>query len=207
MHLLQERWIVTALNGALAGAARRNRTIAQGILVALGVIGIDQSAKTWVLRSIGPTDERHVIGNIRLILRFNRGAAFSIGSGTGLTAWLATALVVLLVGWCIYSWRKPVALPMATILGFIVGGAVANQLDRLLRGPGWNRGSVVDFVDVGFWPVWNLADASLSCGCAAFVVYALWHDRRSRASATAATDPNDAGVPDAVSNGGGQVLR
>ena len=149
----------------------------QGFAVACVVVLADQLTKTWVLRSIGPADERHIVGSIRFILRFNRGAAFSIGDGTGATAWLATALVVALTGWCVHSWRKPVALPVATILGLVLGGALGNQVDRLVRGSGWNRGLVIDFVDVGFWPVWNLADAALSCGCVAMVLHAFWHDR------------------------------
>lgn len=179
MHLVQERRPVTALNHAAVDATRRRRTVTQGLFVALAVVAADQASKTWVLRSIGPDDERRLFGPVRLILRFNRGAAFSLGSGTGATAWLATTLVIVLICWCLYSWRRPVALPLATVLGFIVGGAIGNQVDRLFRGPGWNRGSVIDFVDVGFWPVWNLADASLSCGCVAFVVYTFWHERSS----------------------------
>ena len=180
MHLVQERWAVTALTQAPDGIVRRRRPMLQGLVVASGVVLVDQLTKTWVLRSIGPADERHIVGSIRLVLRFNRGAAFSLGDGSGATAWLATAFVALLTGWCVHSWRKPVTVPVATILGLILGGAVGNQLDRLLRGPGWNRGFVIDFVDVGFWPVWNLADAALSCGCVALVLHALWHDRPAR---------------------------
>lgn len=188
MHLVQERRAVTALTQAPEGTVRRRRTVLQGFAVASGVVLVDQLTKTWVLRSIGPADERHIIGSVRLILRFNRGAAFSVGDGTGATAWLATTLVVVLIGWCVHSWRKPVSLPVATILGLVLGGALGNQVDRLVRGPGWNRGLVIDFVDVGFWPVWNMADAALSCGCVAFVLYALWHDRPARR--ISATDPH-----------------
>ena len=46
-------------------------------------------------------------------------------------------------------------------LGLIVGGAVGNLTDRVLRGHG---GAVVDFVDLQWWPVFNLADACIVCG-------------------------------------------
>ena len=48
-------------------------------------------------------------------------------------------------------------------LGLVLGGALGNLTDRLVRGPGF-RGHVVDFVDVGPWPVFNLADSAIVVG-------------------------------------------
>ena len=52
-------------------------------------------------------------------------------------------------------------------LGLAMGGATANLADRL-----W-RGGVVDFIDVGFWPVFNIADVAIVLG----VVVAVWFIR------------------------------
>ena len=50
-------------------------------------------------------------------------------------------------------------------VGLIVGGAVGNLIDRLFRSPGWFRGGVVDFIDLQWWPIFNVADiASPSAG-------------------------------------------
>jgi signal peptidase II len=55
--------------------------------------------------------------------------------------------------------------PVAVALGLVLGGAFGNVGDRIFRSPGFLRGAVVDFVDVGFWPVFNLADSAITCGC------------------------------------------
>ncbi len=56
-------------------------------------------------------------------------------------------------------------MPVAVALGLILGGAFGNVADRVFRAPGFLEGAVVDFVDVGFWPVFNLADSAITCGC------------------------------------------
>ena len=54
---------------------------------------------------------------------------------------------------------------MAVALGMIVGGASGNVADRLLRGDsGFLQGSVVDFIDLQWWPVFNVADIGVVCG-------------------------------------------
>ena len=54
---------------------------------------------------------------------------------------------------------------VAVALGLVLGGAFGNVADRVFRSPGFLKGAVVDFVDVGFWPVFNLADSAITCGC------------------------------------------
>ena len=49
-------------------------------------------------------------------------------------------------------------------VGLITGGAVGNLLDRLFREPGWLRGAVVDFIDVQWWPIFNVADIGVTVG-------------------------------------------
>lgn len=161
--------------------------------VAFVIVLLDQVSKTWVLRSIAPDGERHLFGRVRFIRRYNTGVAFSVGNGVRLTAWVTTALMVVLVGWVIHALRgrgevlaqsgSRWPLGHAFALGCIAGGAFGNQIDRFLRGARWNRGGVIDFVDVGFWPVFNIADAALSCGC---IAVALLSIRRTRTDATAA---------------------
>ena len=73
-------------------------------------------------------------------------------------------------------------------VGMILGGAIGNLADRLFRG---HHGAVVDFIYSGFWPTFNLADASIVCGCAVLAL-ALW-----RANATG-TSPE--AEPDACPN-------
>ena len=135
------------------------------------VVGVDQLTKTLVLRNVALDQRIDVIGPLRLVRRYNTGVAFSVGNGSALTAWFVTGVVVLLLGWVgrmIFRGVEPWA---AVLLAAIAGGGAGNQLDRLFRGAGWNKGAVIDFLDIGFWPVFNVADTALSVGC---VVLALW---------------------------------
>ena len=55
--------------------------------------------------------------------------------------------------------------PVSTLaLGSVLGGACGNLIDRALRTPGWGRGAVVDFIDLQFWPVFNVADMAIVIG-------------------------------------------
>ena len=62
-------------------------------------------------------------------------------------------------------------------LGFVLGGASGNLLDRAFRSPRWGRGAVVDFIDLQFWPVFNLADAAIVIGVIALSLR-MWIEQR-----------------------------
>jgi signal peptidase II len=53
-------------------------------------------------------------------------------------------------------------------MGLILGGAVGNIVDRI------RLGSVVDFISVGWWPVFNLADSAISVGVTALAAYLIF---------------------------------
>jgi len=59
---------------------------------------------------------------------------------------------------------------VAVALGLVLGGALGNLADRVFRAPGFGRGSVIDFVDLRWWPVFNVADAAITCGCVLLVL-------------------------------------
>lgn len=61
--------------------------------------------------------------------------------------------------------RKPPSLTGAVALGLVLGGALGNLTDRLVRGPGFS-GEVVDFLDFRVWPVFNVADSCIVIGAA-----------------------------------------
>ena len=194
MHLVQERRAFAAVK--VPGSIERRRTpLIVGIAAALVVVLLDQVSKTWVLRSIAVDGERHLIGRLRLIRRYNTGVAFSVGNGSRVTAWITTTLMVVLVGWVVHTLRGTNAnanasretrnapsIVRALALGCIAGGAFGNQIDRFFRGARWNRGAVIDFVDVGFWPVFNVADAALSCGCVAVALLSLRKPKPDRST-------------------------
>jgi signal peptidase II len=151
------------------------RNPSKGLPVAIfaGVVGLDQLTKTLVLRNIGVDERTNVVGPLSLVRRYNTGVAFSLGAGSAVTAWMVTIVVVGLLAWVVRTIFRGAQPVFAALLAVIAGGGVGNQLDRLFRAGGWNRGAVIDFLDVGFWPVFNIADMALSVGCAVLAVWTL----------------------------------
>lgn len=134
----------------------------------MSVYLLDQATKHWALQQLadGPID---LVGSLRLNLAFNTGAAFSGGAGLGpLIAVLVLVIVVVLV----VKRRKVIHSPLGTVaVGMIAGGAVGNLSDRLFRaGDGLLGGAVVDFVDLQWWPIFNVADAAVVLGGIALVL-------------------------------------
>lgn len=132
--------------------------------VAAAVIALDQITKTLALDHLNPDHPSHVVGPVYLELTYNSGAAFSMGAGV--TPIVEAAVVVLIVGLLLYvrraSGRAP--LPVAIGLGMLLGGALSNLVDRVLRDLPVH-GSVVDFVRaVSWWPVFNVADSAIVIG-------------------------------------------
>ncbi len=127
--------------------------------VTLGLVLLaDQATKTWALNALadGPID---LVWTLRLRLAFNSGAAFSLGEGF---PWVFVVLaVVVLAGLAYVANRSVLSRVSAVGLGLVAGGAVGNVVDRLFRG---HDGAVVDFIDLQWWPVFNLADAALCVG-------------------------------------------
>lgn len=136
------------------------------------VVAIDQATKHWALQALQdePID---LVGSLRLNLTFNDSAAFSLGGGrTTLVALLALAVSGVIVVMGLRADRRMAAIG----LGVILGGALGNLADRAFRaGEGVLGGHVVDFVDLQWWPVFNVADASLWVGIGLLLLSA-WRD-------------------------------
>ena len=152
----------------LASPAHRRRS---GVVaaVAVVVVGLDALTKQWAMSALahGPID---VIGPVRFALVRNKAGAFGLG-GAFVPFLAVAALVLVLV--MVVKGSATEKLPMAVALGLVVGGAFGNVIDRIFRSPGFLQGAVVDFVDVGFWPVFNVADSAITCGCL-LLLFASW---------------------------------
>lgn len=131
------------------------------LIAAASVVALDQLTKQWALSTLadGPID---LVGSLRLRLVFNDGAAFSIGSGnTTLISLLGLVVVAVLIRLGMTADSRL----WATGFGIVLGGALGNLTDRAFRaGDGFLGGRVVDFVDLQWWPVFNVADAALWVG-------------------------------------------
>ncbi|MEU7768452.1 signal peptidase II [Nocardia sp. NPDC049190] len=138
---------------------QRLRTL---LVIAAVLFGLDLLTKTLVVANLTPGDPVPVLGDFaRLSLVRNPGAAFSMA--TGMT-WLLTLIAAGVVIGVVRVGRTLRSLWWAVGLGMVLGGALGNLVDRLFRAPGPLQGHVVDFVAVGWWPVFNVADSSIVCG-------------------------------------------
>jgi signal peptidase II len=129
--------------------------------VAAVVLALDAVTKQWAVSALadGPIE---LFGPVRLALTHNKAGAFGLGGA--FVPFLAVAALVLVV-FMVATGSTTEKAPMAVALGLVLGGAFGNVADRLFRSPGFLRGAVVDFIDVGFWPVFNVADSAITCGC------------------------------------------
>ena len=164
MRRLQERRpVVTALSdrdeatsGRATARTSGRRRVVTTIVTATVVVGLDQLTKSLALADLHRPV--HVIGPFGLALTFNSGAAFSLFTGATAAIVVVALAVIGLLG--AMAWRTRTAL-MAVALGLILGGALGNLADRLLRG---HHGAVVDFVTLSHFPTFNVADASITFG-------------------------------------------
>jgi signal peptidase II len=137
-------------------AARAPQWLGLGAVV-LAAIAADQLTK-WIVSSQLALDESlHVVGPFSIHHVQNSGIAFGLfASATG----AVTVLTALAVGWMLVFFarsgaRHPV-LPVA--LGLLIGGSASNLIDRV------RLGHVTDFLDLRYWPAFNLADSFIVIG-------------------------------------------
>jgi signal peptidase II len=132
------------------------------LIIAVVLFGLDLLTKCLAVALIDPGESVPIIGDFaRFTLVRNPGAAFSMA--TGMT-WLLTLIAAAVVIGVIRIGRTLRSLWWAIGLGMVLGGALGNLVDRLFRYPGPLQGHVVDFVAVGWWPVFNVADSAIVCG-------------------------------------------
>jgi signal peptidase II len=130
-------------------------------VVAAAVIAVDQLTKTWAVHTLA-TRDIDLVWTLRFHLARNRGAAFSLGFGSGgVVAILAIVVVIVLI-----AVGRSLGTRIGVLsLGLVLGGALGNLTDRLLRdGNGFLGGAVIDFIDLQWWPVFNVADMAVTIG-------------------------------------------
>ena len=171
---------------------RRTRML--GALVALGVVVLDQAAKAVVVARM-PLRQRVALveGFLDLTHLRNPGGVWSLGAD--LHGPLRTALFLLLpvviTGFALwYSWSLPAtARVRQAAIALVVGGAIGNLIDRLVRNPP----EVVDFVlahwHEHYWPAFNLADSAICVGVGILLVASFGDDEDDDAPARGAAGP------------------
>ncbi|MEY3265651.1 MAG: signal peptidase II [Ilumatobacteraceae bacterium] len=135
--------------------------------IALVLVIIDQLSKTWAVSTLTDGHVINIVGSLRFALGFNSGFAFSqgqsLGPFIGIVALVAIALLVRAM------LRAHSALAAYGLSG-IVAGAIGNVSDRLFRESGFLHGRVVDFIDLQWFPVFNVADSAISVGACLLII-------------------------------------
>ncbi len=154
----------------------RNQTRANLVLFGLAafVTALDQATKIWIRRTLLPFQSMVPVDWLEPYVIFTRvenpGAAFGLGQEYGtflvIAAFFAVGLIVLYFRRFAHeSWLLRVA------LGLQLGGALGNLIDRLAIG------AVTDFINLGWFPIFNVADSAITVGSVMLAYYALFLDR------------------------------
>jgi signal peptidase II len=136
------------------------------------VLFLDIVTKVLAVKLLTPGQDVSIIGDtVTWTLVRNSGAAFSMATGY---TWMLTLIATGVVIGIIWMGRRLVSPWWALGLGMILGGALGNLVDRFFRAPGPLQGHVVDFVRIGWWPVFNVADPAVVGGAILLVALSLF---------------------------------
>ena len=151
------------------------------VAVALIWLVLDQATKALAVEVLENNGRILELGIMDLNVIRNSGGAFGIPGLPGLFV-VVTVVVLILVGRAVPHTDR---LSLAVAYGLVCGGAVGNVVDRLFREPGFPSGAVVDFFDLGWWPIFNIADVGIVTGAAAIAILMSLADREQRQAAEA----------------------
>jgi signal peptidase II len=132
--------------------------ILKALSVSSIVLIVDRLTKYFLFRNLAEGESIKVVpGLFHITLVLNTGAAFGLFKGRSIFFTVSTIVVISLI--CLYMWRGGCKdILTLTALGLTLGGAAGNLIDRVLFG------YVIDFLDFRIWPVFNIADASITIG-------------------------------------------
>ena len=130
--------------------------------VALVAVALDQITKAIVRGQVTPGDPVDLFAGVDIVRVSNRGIAFGLldDAGSLVLVLAALAFAGLLAMFLAASDRRGLWLP----IGLLAGGAIGNLIDRI------HEGAVTDFVDIGPWPAFNLADVEITVGVVILVL-------------------------------------
>jgi signal peptidase II len=141
------------------------------VLLALLTLALDVATKVLVVAQLeGHAPVRLPGGVVSFDVSRNSGAAFSFAEGATVVFTLVAVVVAVVI---VRAMPKLRSAGWAVTLGLLLGGAVGNLVDRLLRSPGFGRGAVVDFIHVKWFATFNVADSAITVGALLAVLLSL----------------------------------
>ena len=133
-------------------------------VLAAVILLLDQSTKSIIIAWLDWGESWPAEGLLRITHARNTGTAFSLFQGhSNILSFVAVIAVAVLL-W-VYATTGAKSFILRLALGLQLGGALGNLLDRL------QQGYVTDFIDVGWWPIFNVADSAISIGMVLMVFY------------------------------------
>jgi len=144
-------------------------------VIAAAVVIVDRITKIYVERHFGvPYGPRQVVDHV-LYLTVTRNAGAAFGLFQNFTVGFLLISAVVMVAILFYYGRLPLSdWPARLGLALVFGGAISNAYDRGVKG------SVVDFIQVPHYPIFNVADSAITVGVAVLLIGTVWRSGRSR---------------------------
>lgn len=160
---------------------------------------LDQLTKWITIETLAVGESWPETGFFRFTHAWNTGTAFSLFQGYGdILTWVSLSAVVVLA-WIYRSIDDPHWV-LRVAFGMQFGGAIGNIIDRI------RLGHVTDFIDVGWWPVFNIADSSIVVGITLLVFYFWFLDDNGKnedaKNATELESADSTGVASTTANAG-----
>lgn len=149
------------------------------LAVAVVALALDIVSKIIIVATLSDRDPLRLLGGaLYLTEARNPGAAWGLGAGTAAATVLFTGVAAVVVVVIVRAARRLHSIGWAVAFGLVLGGALGNLTDRLMRDPGIGRGHVVDWISVfagdgSVFPIFNAADSAITCGAALAVLMAL----------------------------------
>lgn len=137
------------------------------------ILGLDQVSK-WLVRDAMDLGQSIPIISSLMSLTYieNRGAAFGIMAGGRVLFIALTFLLLAFLLWYRHQ-NKHQSFLLEISTGLIIAGALGNLIDRIVKG------SVTDFIDFHFFPIFNVADIAVTCGVFLMAVFIFKDENKS----------------------------
>jgi len=180
------------------------RRLALCLIVAAAALAIDVISKVIVVATLSDRAPVRLLGGaLYLTEARNPGAAWGLGAGTAAATVLFTGVAAVVAAVIVRVARRLHSVGWAVAFGLVLGGALGNLTDRLLRAPGAFRGHVVDWISVfapdgSTFPIFNAADSAITCGAALAILMALrgieFDGRRTADREAGGAEPDETGA-------------
>ena len=183
------RWIQRCGHYGRSVSSNRRLSLAASIIVF--TIVTDLLTKEWALSALADGHRIEILPTLEFDLLYNNG--FSFGTGQGRGRLIGIGVIAMVIYLAVQLLRTTI-LHRVVLFAVILGGALGNLLDRIFRADdGLLSGSVIDFIDVSWFAVFNVADIYVVGGAIAFGIWETVINPQ-----LADPEPSESAVTDAV---------